>query len=84
MNTTRGPSIYDPAVYYGHREMDLAMTCLFGGFEDGFYEAYQASFPLEKSYRQRVGICNLYPLLVHVKLLGNDYLHDVLQTIKRF
>lgn len=84
MNTTKGPSIYDPAVYYGHREMDLAMTQLFGGFDQGFYEAYNNSYPLEKNHRQRTDICNLYPLLVHVKLFGTSYLHDVLRTVKRF
>jgi protein-ribulosamine 3-kinase len=84
MNTTKGPSVYDPAVYYGHREMDIAMTRLFGGFEDAFYEAYNNSCPLEKNYRQRTDICNLYPLLVHVKLFGSGYLYDVLQTVKRF
>jgi fructosamine-3-kinase len=84
MNTAKGPSIYDPAVYYGHREMDLAMTRLFGGFEEGFYEAYMNSYPPEKNYRQRTEICNLYPLLVHVKLFGTSYLYDVQQTVKRF
>jgi protein-ribulosamine 3-kinase len=84
MNTTKGPSVYDPAVYYGHREMDIAMTRLFGGFDENFYLAYNNSYPLEKNYRQRTDICNLYPLLVHVRLFGTSYLHEVLQTIKRF
>jgi len=84
MNTTKGPAVYDPAVYYGHREMDLAMTRLFGGFDHAFYEAYNAAFPLEKNYHQRADICNLYPLLVHVKLFGGGYLNDVQQIIKRF
>ncbi|MGZ3885414.1 MAG: fructosamine kinase family protein [Bacteroidia bacterium] len=84
MNTTKGPALYDPAVYYGHREMDLAMTRLFGGFDEAFYRAYEAYFPLEKNFRQRTDICNLYPLLVHVKLFGTGYLQDVLSVIKRF
>lgn len=83
MNTTKGPSIYDPAVYYGHREMDIAMTRLFGGFDEGFYTSYGQIFPLEKSYKERTDICNLYPLLVHVKLFGGGYLSEVLSIIKK-
>lgn len=84
MNTTNGPAIFDPAVYYGHREMDVAMTRLFGGFDEQFYSAYENEYPLEKDYRKRTDICNLYPLLVHVRLFGSGYLHDVLNTLKVF
>jgi protein-ribulosamine 3-kinase len=84
MNTTKGPSVFDPAVYYGHREMDLAMSRLFGGFEPAFYRSYNTEFPLEKGHEQRADICNLYPLLVHVRLFGTGYLQDVLSIIKRF
>lgn len=84
MNTTLGPAIFDPAVYYGHREMDIAMTRLFGGFDDVFYTAYNSEYPLEKDYKKRTDICNLYPLLVHVKLFGTSYLQDVLTTVTYF
>lgn len=84
MNTTNGPAVFDPAVYYGHREMDIAMTRLFGGFGPEFYRAYNNHYPLDKDYVKRTDICNLYPLLVHVKLFGTSYLSDVLSTIKRF
>ncbi len=84
MNTINGPAIFDPAVYYGHREMDIAMTRLFGGFDSQFYAAYESEYPLEKDYLKRTDICNLYPLLVHVKLFGTSYLHDVLNTLKYF
>lgn len=84
MNTLKGPAIFDPAVYYGHREMDIAMTRLFGGFDESFYTSYNNEFKLEKDYKKRTDICNLYPLLVHVKLFGVSYLTDVLQTIKSF
>lgn len=84
MNTSKGPCVFDPAVYYGHREMDIAMSKLFGGFSPEFYESYQAEYPLEKGYEKRTDICNLYPLLVHVKLFGQGYLQDVLSTIRRF
>jgi fructosamine-3-kinase len=67
------PCVYDPAVYYGHREMDIAMMQLFGGFHSDCLKAYQEIYPLEKSWKQRVDICNLYPLLVHTILFGGSY-----------
>lgn len=72
--TTKGEAaLIDPAVYYGHREMDIGMSKLFGGFHPRFYDAYNAAWPLEKSWEQRVDLCNLYPLLVHVNLFGGGY-----------
>jgi fructosamine-3-kinase len=64
------PVLIDPAVYYGHPGMDLAMTTLFGGFGPGFYEAYNHHYPFSANYRQQWEICNLYPLLVHLNLFG--------------
>lgn len=84
MFTKKGPSIYDPAVYYGHREMDLAMTHLFGTFDDDFYNAYEELFPLEKGWRGRVQYCNLYPLLVHVNLFGGGYVSEVRSILEKF
>ena len=84
MNTSAGPLIFDPAVYYGHREMDIAMTTLFSGFEKSFYKAYMQSYPLENGYQERLDICNLYPLLVHLKLFGKSYINDILRIIKKF
>ncbi|MBD3617332.1 MAG: fructosamine kinase family protein [Gracilimonas sp.] len=66
-------SIYDPAVYYGHREMDIAMTRLFGGFSANFYEGYNDEFPLEAGFEDRITLCNLYPVLVHANLFGGSY-----------
>jgi protein-ribulosamine 3-kinase len=82
--STKGPAIFDPAVYYGHREMDLAMTKLFGGFDDAFYEGYEEAFPLEKSWKSRTDFCNLYPLLVHVNLFGGSYANDVKTILEGF
>lgn len=76
--------LVDPAVYYGHREIDLAMTRLFGGFNDQMYHAYQEVYPLEKDWEDRVDLCNLYPLLVHVNLFGGGYIAQAEQIIKRF
>lgn len=76
--------IIDPAVYYGHRLMDLGMSKLFGGFSHKFYEAYNESHPLEKNWREAVEICNLYPLIVHVNLFGGGYLNSVKSVLTRF
>jgi fructosamine-3-kinase len=78
------PVIMDPAIYYGHREMDIAMTKLFGGFDTFFYNAYHEYFPLEKDWEQRVDICNLYPLMVHVNLFGGGYLGQVKSILSKF
>lgn len=66
-------SIYDPAVYYGHREMDIAMARLFGGFSSHFYEGYNSEYPLSDGHEKRVALCNLYPVLVHANLFGGSY-----------
>ncbi|MBS1582833.1 MAG: fructosamine kinase family protein [Bacteroidetes bacterium] len=78
------PVLIDPAVYYGHREMDLAMTKLFGGFEDAFYGAYQAERPMEPGWRGRMDLCNLYPLLGHALLFGGSYAAQADACLKRF
>ncbi|MEP4533275.1 MAG: fructosamine kinase family protein [Cyclobacteriaceae bacterium] len=78
------PYIFDPAVYYGHREMEIAMTRLFGGFDLRFYQSYQSNFPLEPGYEDRTELCNLYPLLVHANLFGGSYLMSVKNILKRF
>nr|WP_162276804.1 fructosamine kinase family protein [Mucilaginibacter pedocola] len=67
------PFLIDPAVYLGHREMDLALTTLFGGFGATFYEAYQQHYPLSPGFQQRIKLWCLYPLLVHVNLFGGGY-----------
>lgn len=81
-NQDGAPVLIDPAVYYGHRCMDLAMTTLFGGFDTSFYEAYQRCFPLPEDYKQQLEICNLYPLLIHLLLFGRSYLTPIQQTLK--
>ena len=78
------PCLIDPAVYFGHREADIAMTKLFGGFQPEFYHAYNASWPMEKNWEKRMDIFNLYPLLVHVNLFGGSYARQVLQIIRQF
>ena len=77
-------AIFDPAVYYGHREMDLAMTMLFGGFDASFYQAYQDSFPRMPGFEERVEIHQLYPLLVHLILFGGPYYQQVRNILQKF
>jgi protein-ribulosamine 3-kinase len=84
MDDQANPCLIDPAIYNGHREMDIAMTKLFGGFSTQFYEAYNATFSLEKDWEKRVEICNLYPLLVHVNLFGSSYVQQVKSILHRF
>ena len=78
------PCIFDPAIYFGHREMDLAMTALFGGFDAKLYESYNEAFPLTPGFNERFDICNLYPLMVHVNLFGSGYLGSVERILDRF
>lgn len=67
------PVIFDPAVYYGDREADLAMTSLFGGFSSRFYEAYDEAWPLDEGCRVRKTLYNLYHILNHANLFGGGY-----------
>lgn len=76
-------AIFDPAVYFGHREVDIAMTRLFGGFDPAFYRGYHAAYPLEPGWEQRIEIANLYPLMVHVNLFGGGYAAQVKTTLAR-
>ena len=84
VNENGGAVIIDPAVYYGHREMDLGMSQLFGGFDSRFYEAYHHHYPLEKRWQERMDYCNLYPLTVHVNLFGGGYLDSVKSILRKF
>jgi fructosamine-3-kinase len=76
--------LIDPAVYYGHPETDIAMSTLFGRFDERFYDAYTQHHALEKGWQERLDIFNLYPLMVHVNLFGQGYLPPVREVINRF
>ena len=67
------PVIFDPAVYYGDREADIAMTELFGGFSVDFYESYQSLWPLDDGYQVRKVLYNLYHILNHFNMFGGGY-----------
>jgi fructosamine-3-kinase len=78
------PVIFDPAIYFGNKEAELAFTKLFGGFDNVFYDAYFQENPLLPGYEKRFAIYNLYPLLVHLHLFGESYYAQIIKTLKQF
>jgi fructosamine-3-kinase len=78
------PALIDPAIYFGHREIELAFTQLFGGFDRSFLESYHQVFNLEPGYEDRFDLYNLYPLLVHLNLFGTSYLGNIKRILDRF
>lgn len=75
----------DPAISYGHREMDLAFIRLMGGLDPAFFDAYNANYPTEPGFDdERCSIYQLWPLLVHVRLFGGGYVWDVDTILKKF
>lgn len=87
-NVMTGPDgsawLIDPAVYYGHREIELAFTRMFGGFGSDFYTAYHEFWPLEPGFEDRVDIYNIYPSMVHVNLFGTSYLGGVEHVLNKY
>jgi protein-ribulosamine 3-kinase len=85
ITTNRGDAcLIDPAVYYGGREVDLAMTKLFGSFPGEFYHVYDQTYPLLPGYEDRLDLYNLYPLLVHLNLFGAQYMNPITGILRRF
>ncbi len=78
------PALIDPAVYGGHREMDLAMMRLFGGFSERVFAAYAEAYPLSAKAEERIKLCQLYPLLVHVNMFGAGYVTQTIQAAKAY
>ncbi len=76
--------LVDPSVSYAHREMDLAMSVLFGGFNEWFYESYEAHFPTAPGLENRIQYYHLYYLLVHVNLFGGAYTQSVQHILSKF
>jgi fructosamine-3-kinase len=75
------PVIFDPAVYYGDRESDIAMTMLFGGFGRAFYEGYEAEWPMAPGHDKRLKLYQLYHVLNHLNLFGSSYLGRAKQLL---
>ena len=84
VNNLGQPSLVDPAIYYGSREAEIAMTKLFGGFPNHFYELYNEEFQLQAGWENRIEIWNLYPLLVHANLFGESYLNQINFILKKY
>jgi fructosamine-3-kinase len=82
-DSSGAPVLYDPAVYYGDRETDLAMTYLFGGFGRAFYDAYHAAWPLDPGAAVRRDLYNLYHVLNHLNLFGGGYRAQAEAMIER-
>ncbi|WP_345774479.1 fructosamine kinase family protein [Pontibacterium granulatum] len=78
------PVLIDPAVYQGWPEAELAMTCLFGGFDQAFYSAYESNYPLLPDWRERIALYNLWHLLNHLSLFGRSYLQEVDSILRRY
>jgi len=76
------PVVFDPAVFYGDRESDIAMTGLFGGFGQTFYEAYDSSWPMQQGHEARLKLYQLYHVLNHLNLFGRGYLQQALTLIR--
>jgi fructosamine-3-kinase len=79
--TTGNPVIFDPATYWGDREVDLALTELFGGFPAAFYQGYESVYPLDAGYAERKVLYNLYHILNHYNLFGGSYEGQANRTI---
>jgi fructosamine-3-kinase len=77
-------AIFDPSVFYGHREFDLAIARLFGGYEEEFYQAYDEPYPLTPGHEERRDIFQLYHLLAHLLLFGGHYKEDVKNILKKY
>lgn len=84
LNPQGTPYLFDPAVAFSCREVDLAMSTLFGGFDAAFYEHYCNCYPLQPEWEERLKIWNLYPLLIHVNLFGESYTAQTLSVLNRF
>ncbi|MEY3219463.1 MAG: hypothetical protein RIT27_820 [Pseudomonadota bacterium] len=80
---TGSPIVFDPAVYFGDRETDLAMTELFGGFSKDFYAGYQNNWALDEDYKTRKTLYNLYHVLNHLNLFGSSYLGQAQRMIEQ-
>jgi protein-ribulosamine 3-kinase len=82
VNNKASVAIYDPAAFYGHREIDIALTRLFGGFPSSFYSAYEEVYPLQKGWQERLPIFQLCHLLLHAVLFGGGYVSRCREIMK--
>jgi protein-ribulosamine 3-kinase len=84
IHTSGMPYLIDPAIYFGHAEVDIAMTKLFGGFASEFYNAYYEQIPKDADTDTRIELYQLYYLLVHLNLFGRSYYGSVISILKKY
>lgn len=84
IDKTGSPVLIDPAISYSNREAEFGMTTLFGGFSDGFYNAYNKEWPLEPDWKDRIPIYQLYHVMNHLNLFGNVYYNQAYNIIKHY
>lgn len=84
INSEGVPYLIDPSIYYGHNEVDIAMTKLFGGFHPSFYNAYFEHPPINQGQKERLDLYQLYYLLVHLNLFGKSYYGSVRNLLKTY
>lgn len=82
--TNGQPFLIDPAIYFGHHELDIAMSKLFGGFDPSFYEAYQEYYPVAENFGASIDLYQLYYLLVHLNMFGSSYYGSVKGILSRY
>jgi protein-ribulosamine 3-kinase len=78
------PTLFDPAVYFGNREMEIAFMHLFGGFESSIFSNYDNYYPLQPDFNKRMEIHQLYPILVHANIFEGNYIPQALAILKKF
>lgn len=78
------PALIDPAAYGGHREMDLSMMKLFGGFSARTFAAYEEAYPLTPGHERRIALWQMYPILVHVNLFGAGYVGQLARLVDHY
>ena len=83
-DTSGNPVLVDPAVYYGHREVDLAMSSLFGSLPNVFYDTYHTEWPVDEEYDRRKEVYNLYHLINHLNLFGTSYASSVASVLAKY
>ncbi len=84
ISTTGKPYLIDPAIYFGHHEVDIAMSKLFSGFGNSFYDSYQKIIPKDEFTEDRILLYQLYYLLVHLNLFGTSYYSSVKQILSKY
>lgn len=84
ISTDGVPYLIDPAIYYGHHEVDIAMSRLFGGFGNEFYKAYHKHYPVSNATEDRIQLFQLYYLLVHLNMFGSSYYGSVKRILKAY